>query len=333
MTDILDFVHNGNVAVYVAGDGNIFIPAIVAINSIKKRNLECFDFFICFSQADLDAEKISILKKFHINFINTDELDFLKKVSSCEMMNEGAWPKEVLYNWGIPLKLNDLHYTMAVKIDYDLLCVEKWNINEIDPQKYIFGAAYWKQILANDNVNYNLCKQLQIDCDKIDYFNAGFSTINIKRYVDEGIFDSILKVYKILTSPGEKVSCAEQVAIGVVLSKINNPIRKINGKYNVRTTTIPEIKDNGEAIIVNLHFLTSNKPWKPISFKYLPKYVDTGERAQLFMYRNIWIKEAFSIKEINRFLDVKEMSDFEYLGMMGTVFKAMYKYQNELKYK
>ena len=191
MRDILDFVHDNNIAIYVAGDSNIFVPAIVAITSIQKRNLNLFDFFICFDSDNLNAEKISILKKFHINFIDTATLGCLKKALSCEKMKEGAWPKEVLYNWGIPIKLNELNYKTAVKIDYDLLCIEKWNLQEIDPGECVMGAAYWLETLANDNVNAALCEKLDINDEKIKYFNAGFCSINIKRYIHDNVFDKI----------------------------------------------------------------------------------------------------------------------------------------------
>lgn len=310
------------IPVYIAGDSNIFMPGVVCLNSIKVRNPDIYEYYMCFDGADLTVDKKIILEKYGIKFLDSKCLKFAESVFSVGTMKEGSWPKEVIFNWLVPNYFHLKGYQVAIKIDYDVICLSQWNWKELEPGSCLFSARYWNQNLSKDGVSQDIFTKLNVSPSN-KYFNVGFCVINLDKFVHLKFFEKFIEIYRDLLNL-KFVSAAEQVAISLAITSLKADIRQIPSGYNQRVTTLPELDSNGKSYIKNLHFITSNKPWKPLSFKYLRHYVDKGNRSHLYMYRSIWINEALKLPEARFYIDLKKMSEIEYIDMMTMVFNEIY---------
>ena len=127
------------IAVFAAGNENIFFPALVTLTSIKENNQNNnFDYFMCFSGATKD--KLGILDKYKIKYIDTKNVDLMDCKTSDD--RDIVHPIEVLVNYYVPNVLYELGYDYSIKVDWDLLCLNSWNIEDIIKTDRIVSCNY-----------------------------------------------------------------------------------------------------------------------------------------------------------------------------------------------
>ena len=101
---------------------------MVALFSIKEKNSNYnFDYYLCFGGAT--SVELNILEKYGFKYIDTSGIDLGKYTVSSD--RDIVHPIEVLLNYYIPNVLYEFGYDYAIKIDWDLLCLNSWNIDEI----------------------------------------------------------------------------------------------------------------------------------------------------------------------------------------------------------
>lgn len=239
-------------------------------------------------------------------------------------MQEGAWPVDVLINWGVPLYLYNRNYEYSIKVDYDILCVDSWDIPEILPTKELISAAFFKCNLFSQGFNKNLLDKFKLDRSEVPYFNAGFAVINNKEYIKHQFFEVFLSYYQALTSYDDcKIALVEQVSLALTIWGINTKYKTIPQSYNHRVTTFGSLEDLGTIEFKNIHYLTSNKPWKPINLRYLDSYVKLNF-AHLYMFRKLWIDEAYKIPESKFYLKEDKMTELDNLKLMLNIISEIY---------
>lgn len=322
------------IAIYVAGDGNIFFPALVALNSIRQHNQHIpFDYYMLFDEADLSPRMRALLDEHEIGFIDTGKLHQYGSLEEFGLMSENIWPREVFYNWLVPHHLSSMGYSHAVKADYDLLCVQSYNLSDILLQTETFAGNTWTQDMQKDGIDPETLTTLGFaegEAVRIPYFNVGFVAINVDLYLSRSVFDRFKWIYKTIQDQKNVVKVAEQAAIAMLCALDKHKIRHLSKDYNMRITGLPDLSADLVPKIRNVHYLTSNKPWKPLSFKYIPAYA-SDTRAGLYLFRNLWLNSASKVSGFEEFISERPLTDVEYVGLFSRVLSEIYTRHNTNK--
>lgn len=124
-----------NLVAYVAGDENILLPAVVTLASVRKFNPEVDTYlFIEFEQTSINEEVAKLLSSNKITLVDIKELKEKNINFNIDSFNRfGRWPIHVFYNYLVPNYLHELGYKYAIKLDYDVLCIGKYDLNELFP--------------------------------------------------------------------------------------------------------------------------------------------------------------------------------------------------------
>jgi len=316
------------VAVYTAGDANIFFPALVAFKSIREHNADLpFDYFMCFDREGLTPRMSELMDRYDVRFLDTAELSRHGSIEDLALMTETVWPSEVFLNWVAPLHFAEAGYSHALKVDYDILCVAPYALADILMHSETFGGNTWGQLLLKDGITAGTLAMLGLpgysSQSRTAYFNVGFVAINLDRYVEGKVFDRFKEVYSVLQAQDGSVNVAEQAAICIIAAVDGHKVRHLGKDYNMRVTQFPELSGDLMPVIRNIHFLTSNKPWRPVSFKYLKHYI-TSERAGLFFYRNIWLNAASEVDGFAEFVAERPLSEMQMVGLWSRVMTDLY---------
>lgn len=316
------------VAVYVAGDHNIFFPAIVALHSIRANNPNHpFDFYICFRAEKLSDYMQEILNVLDIQFIDVGNFDAYGSVAGLPLMHENRWPEEIFYNWIAPYFFANDGYKYALKVDYDILCVAEYQLTDIMNPSNTFAALTWDLNLFREGLSDEHLLALNADHltpERTPYFNAGFVAINLERYSQGDMYHHFKSAYIAIQSKGGKVNLTEQVALAIAASTDSVPISRLSETYNTRIITLPKLTDQSLPTMYNIHYITQNKPWKPIDYRFLGAYTKS-QKTCIYMYRNIWLTYAASLPGFSEFVDVTPPSELETIGMYTTIFGSHYR--------
>lgn len=314
------------VAVYACGDERIFFPAVVALNSIKRQNPEApFDYFISFSGSKITSSMRQELHKRDIGFIPREQLVQEDGVDFRDM-EEGKWPTEIWDNWVAPLYFHSIGYEYALKVDYDVLCVSPYSLEEMFGATEVFRGVVMSVNLEKNNVGSQIFSKLELpvpnQLQDAPYCNVGVLTFNTERYRGSGFLHEYARVYKALRGSTPTVPLCEQAALSVMMASNAVEYGDLNPNYNVRIITRPPIKDDGRADIRNLHFITHNKPWLKPDYRWFDKYVPIG-KTSMYLYRATWLAEAARDPLASEYLD---FDPNDQLLQLGTIIKVLNAY-------
>lgn len=131
-------------AAYIAGDENIFFPALVSMVSLEEKNPGVFDRFIIFDGKKKTEKMSRILNKYDITHIDVKEIRYGELATSLPPMREGMWPSEVFMNWTLPEYFGDLGYAYSLKLDYDTLSLGKIQVDKFEGEDFSLSALETK---------------------------------------------------------------------------------------------------------------------------------------------------------------------------------------------
>lgn len=309
---------SGRNAIFVAGDENIFFPALVALDSIIKLNPNQFDPYICFDADKLTDEMVKALDHHKITFLDSKKLGAFSELRKIKRMREGRWPVEVLLNWALPEYFATQGYNYSIKVDYDILCINPYDPREIFPQ-----ASMVKGLLIE--VDYNeeglssqfieKCQQKGIfDPTKDSYINGGFVAFNNKLCCEFRFFQRYLATYKLLTKYVPDAVLIEQLALSLTLSTYPDGVESISSAYNHRVRWGVLVDDDLRPTAKNIHYITAIKPWKDFDRTKVQHFVNE-QQGILFFYRAIWLEQASKSPWFSSFCNQPPMSNQQILGL------------------
>ena len=320
--------NTGRLAIYIAGDHNIFFPAVVALDSIRKHNgSHPFDYYVSFKIEHLTKRMQQILDSYNITFIDVADFDQFGSVDGLSLMHENRWPEELFYNWIAPHHFASIGYEYALKVDYDILCLGEYQLPRLINPASTFAALTWDLNLLKEGLGENHLKALDIPDltpEKVPYFNAGFVAINLKRYVDGETYKQFKDVYSVIQSREPAVNMTEQVALAITAFIDGSPVTRLDETYNTRITTLPHLTREKQPIIRNIHYITQNKPWRSVDFRYLEGYTKSHKTC-LYMYRNAWLNYASQVNGFSEFIEIKPPTELETIGMYTEIFASHYR--------
>jgi len=309
------------VAIFVAGDKNIFFPAVIALNSIIENNPDLFDAFISFPKKDLTNEMVDALEYYKINYIDSSLLEEESSIEDMPLMMEMNWPKEIFLNWVFPYFLLENGYEYSIKVDYDILCLDSYDIDEIIPKDNVMSGLQINVDLQGQGLNKEFLNELSEEglYDKsIDsYINVGFVCINNKLYCELDFFGRLKTIYIKMLTACPQTELAEQAAVAIALSTTNG-VFKISGEYNQRIRWASLIKPDLKPSIKNIHYITKMKPWLPLERSAIRDFTKR-KQGMVFLYRSIWLHAASKSPWFNSFCSQKKLEPIEELGLTTVV--------------
>lgn len=275
-----------NLVAYVAGDENILLPAVVTLASLRKFNPEVDTYlFIEFEQTSINEEVAKLLSSNKITLVDIKELKEKNINFNIDSFNRfGRWPIHVFYNYLVPNYLHELGYKYAIKLDYDVLCIGKYDLNELFPDDDEIIAICLRGRLVDfiDKENEaKLAKTIKLKDYKT--VNAGFICMNLTSYVNKAFFEEFKRAYQLLQNIKIK-EYVEQFAIGVLQAKYDHEFKNLSLKYNYR----PSYKFPNA--VINVHYNLLEKPWIKYKINDL-----SSECFKSFLLNNLWIEEAEEI--------------------------------------
>lgn len=307
-------------AVYVAGDENIFFPAVVAIHSIKSFNKHIeLDFFICFDGARLTEKMASIMKLYEISFLDIRKFSSYGIEENFLKMREGKWPVEIFYNYVLPDYFCDLGYELSIKVDYDILAISEYDINDILLRDgNVLSGLCSKVSLLKEGVDENVVEKLKgnglVNGDRIDYMNVGFLVFDNFLYKKNGIFLKFLEFYNFLIKECPNAKLIEQLAFALVINNISGKYQGIDESYNQRVLRIPNVNEDLTLNARNIHYITQYKPWKKFDKSKIKWFVSEKSGA-IFSFRNIWLEYAECVEGFEEFCDQRKLTSQQILGL------------------
>lgn len=291
---------------YVAGDKNIIYPAIVLFLSIKRFHHSDLDFFIITESDSANEEQKQICKDNNIKVVDLSALnaeDYLNNFDSF-----GRWPKEIFYNYYAPIYFHEkFNYKYAIKMDYDMLCVDKLNFDEIQPSKKEIIT-----VLLKNKISKHLSKN---DIDKIQRLenctitdvqrtaNVGFIVFDLEQYVNNKVHEIYLRIYQLFIN--EKINIKfnetlEQLGFGFIQTVLNTTFKQLPHNYNFR----PGVFNNGDSQTI-VHYTTILKPWKEFDMNSARKRTNSDYGFSVLsqlLFCNKWIEfcNTLNFKFFNR---------------------------------
>lgn len=294
------------IATYIAGDSNIVIPGLVSLTSIKyfNKNLDTFLFTDNFTQ-EKDPHINKIIKDNDIKIVKNHVINSICSIS--KFKNFDRWPRHVYYNYIAPIYLYELGYKYAIKVDYDILCLAEYDLQNILPsEEDILTIA-----LRNKIINYISNPQnINFDFGNYKTVNAGFIFINLKQYKEKNILQLFKELYFYFSSI-KSSEYIEQLALAAIQAKLQRSFKALPLEYNYRPSY--PIKKN----ICNIHYNLGNKPWLCNSLKDL-----SPDRFKNMLLSNLWIKWANYIG-LKQYIKNDEYHPFDFLIAFENIFNHL----------
>lgn len=266
------------IALYVAGDENIIGPALIFLNSVKKYN-DFIDLYIFTDLEKVDTKLLDCAKSKDIVCLSISELNNIDENYISNFSQMGRWPKYVFYNWIAPTYFYKKKYSHAIKADYDMLCLDKLNMDEVLPSEREAISVLPKGLMTEkldeecqqkikNNLNLNLPNGARSA-------NVGLVAFNLKKWIMLDLQKSFLEIYSLLQKEQSlrdsaiKGETIEQAAFGCLQGKTNRKFKSLSPKFNFRP-----IFERPEYSPVIVHFNTGIKPWNDLN-------IEQATRAQL----------------------------------------------------
>ncbi|WP_448118308.1 glycosyltransferase [Pseudomonas serbica] len=322
------------IALFIAGDERIYFPALVTLLSIKKHNPNKFDYFLCFDAKKLSEDMIETLREHEIQFIDNQDLQHFEIEKNFTLMSEGKWPIEVFYNYALPIYLGEKGYSYSIKADYDLLCIEEYDLAEIVPISNTLGGLCTKVSLLKEGVAEDTIVDLKskglVASELTDYMNVGFISFNNKKYVESNYIDSFIEIYKYLAQINPEARLLEQVAFSLMLYKLKGDYLSFSDAYNHRVLWTKAVTRDLTFNIKNIHYITQFKPWKPIDLDKL-RWVIHRSRGCLFSFRNLWLEFAETLPTFELYCQEKRLTEKQLAALQVFIIRVFQQRMSRLE--
>jgi lipopolysaccharide biosynthesis glycosyltransferase len=305
-------------AIFVAGDERIFFPALVALDSIATHNPGVFDAFMCFDGGKLTKEMSEALNHHKINFIDAADLGVSERIGALPKMKEGRWPIEILLNWALPEYLHSQGYQQSIKVDYDILCIKKYELSEVLPESGIARGLLFNINLEKEGIPPDIERiaiQLQIFKPGVKaYMNAGFVSFDNEKCHKHHFFAKLLAAYAFISSHCPKANLIEQLAVFFTLSLFDELVEDLAPAYNHRVRWGILVDKDLQPTAKNIHYITNIKPWMPFDRTVIRHFVN-DRQGVIFAYRSIWLERAATSPWFDRFCSEPRTSQAKALGI------------------
>ena len=274
---------------YIAGDKNIIYPAIVCLLSVKKYNMD-IDLFLFSERQFANKEQLKICKEHKINFIDIKEIDTKHRINIFSGFSR--WPAHVFYNYMAPDFLYSKGYNYAIKLDYDMICIDSFIMSEILPEK-TQGICVLPKRKISAYVDKISLKKLKEKFVLGDYRvgNVGLIVFDLEYFNKNDILNTYIDIFTYVSTNeiyhGDET--CEQFCFGLLQGVLNKEFKQLHYAYNFR----PYHEKRDIENIKILHYNFKQKPWHPILEDF--SNVEKDKYIRFIIATAYWIEYANSL--------------------------------------
>lgn len=299
---------NNNIACVTCGDSKIIYPSLLAHLSIMEHNKNLDHYVFC-ADAKLPTDYMDRCAS--IELINVQDDETIKQIDSFDSF--GRYSKFLFMRYLIPAYFHRLGYKYMIDIDYDILCLSEYNLEEILPSDNIF-AYYPVGNISNAcslNVLNNICQVFNLDSDIVTkslYPFGGFEVINLDKYISHNCAKLYTRIYKIVKNTNLRIPLNEFI-VAVMTAKLESQPKVLPSTYNTNNLYPPRCAEPH-----NLHFASFLKPWN-ISEMLSSDYVKLDMRRSWITYLSYIYRYLLYAKKHNLLEKIAPETDIEKLIM------------------
>lgn len=159
--------------------------------------------------------------------------------------------------------------------------------------------------------------RLGINAKHTQAYNAGVVIFNNSQAVNFKFFEKFYKLYMILAKTCPSLHLLEQICLAALASNMGN-VKALPSEINYRVKTTKRNRPSFTTDIAILHFITAQKPWKPLSPEDLVS-LTKARRPMLPFYRVVWLDYASRVEGFADFCDQRPYSAVEIMCMANTI--------------
>lgn len=247
---------NIKIACFINGNKHILYKDILTLSSVKNFNPE-LDLFSCSDVYPLPHKYRYYLSSYNLRYFPISE-DMRRFMDTYP--DQGGYSQPVVLKYYLPIYLYNLGYDFAISLDYDMICLNKYNLQEILPYDDIMAASSivpLREKLDNDQMLF-LKKKLSIEDNvfNIKIPNLGFVVYNLKKYSQSQFLSRLIEVYRLVKELEVSHPC-DEISYPIAMKCINHEIKMIPYKYN-----FCPLWANFSLEMTNIHYVGAAKPWK-----------------------------------------------------------------------
>lgn len=242
------------IACLILGDANIRYKDIVTLVSVKDHNH--FDLFTSGPDEEVPAEYGKYLDKYGIKYIPFNG-EIRNYISGFNV--RGRWPREMLARFAIPYEFHKMGYDYLIIIDYDILCIRPYVLDDILELDGVVNAV---KIHLNTNwfppeMRAYLKNRWNFPPANFDNysFGGGFLIFNVPEYVKSEFPLVYREIYNDLAKFKYIRACDDETALGI--ARYHFPMDAVPFEYNRTPAAIPY---DEKYKTINVHYGTHH-PW------------------------------------------------------------------------
>lgn len=239
-------------AAYIAGDENIFFPALVSLVSLEEYNPGTFDRFIIFNGECKTDEMDALLAQYNITFIDTKSITLGNISDPLPSMRDGRWPAEIHMNWALPEHLHNLGYTYSLKLDYDTLSLSKFPTHEFESQPFSVAALpVASSTFIPDTAVVKVQHSMGIKTSRAQAYNEGVVVFDNAYAAKFSFFGRYYRLYKLLMNEGvsEHNVTLERLCFAALVANMEN-VRSLSRQLHVRVLAIQDVKPDSHQMLL-----------------------------------------------------------------------------------
>lgn len=306
---------------FVAGDGNIFFPALVSLVSLEEHNPDTFDRFMVFDATDLTPEMARLLDRYGIDFIDSKSVASSEEALALPTMHEGDWPVGVFLNWTLPEHLHGLGYRYSLKLDYDTLSLGPFPTTRYEETPFSASALPTEGPTdLSARAVRRVAQEAGLAAHHEQAYNVGVVPFDNARAVEFRLFERFQATYRILIEEDPEFPLLEQVCFAVLAVNMGDVV-PLNARLNYRVKRTWKGKPRFTTDITILHFISTLKPWRP----FLPRHVTNvsdRDRPMLPFYRHVWLDYASRIDGFETYCDERPYTALEVMCLANSIIDA-----------
>jgi len=233
------------IAIYCTADDNYIVPAIVALESIRRFHNH--DMFVL--SGGLEKKNMNLLEKHNIRHVLTNKHEYFPN---------GKWPNIAYLQLAGPEIFCDMGYKYSLGVDADILCIRPLQIEAIKVLTDGYAGIENEGMLI-DNFTRPLDVMEKHGLSEEDMArhntNTGFVFWNNKTMKDVHLWDNCTECWE-----PNMFRAVDQSLFALISVLLNLPFYRLPHQYNYRVGNKHDRKKKLSDI--SIYHYTGTKPWE-----------------------------------------------------------------------
>lgn len=251
----------------------------VSILENANQTTSIFDFYVVDDEISIANKRLmrETIKEYEatLHFMTIDKKYFADAVESDRI------PETAYYRIAIPELFKGQDIDKILYLDCDMIALTDISaLWKLDLSDYILAAV-------EDAGFHHRLEKMDVACASTKYFNSGFMLINVKKWLDKGVTNRVLKY--IHNNP-EKLRFHDQDALNAIL---HDQWLQLHPKWNAQSYIMkreiehPTLEGEKEYFETRrnpkiIHYSGHIKPWSPDFTSSLKKYYEKYAKMTAF---------------------------------------------------